>query len=116
MNKIMIASLALCAVSLISCMDRKNISPIPSVSEDARTSLERPINCRTAKQDIATLEDERASLGKQIASGVRSVFPIAAVAGLLTGDYSDRVQVATGQYNSDIDAKIDQIKATCRAR
>ena len=40
--------------------------------------------------------------------------PIAAVAGILMGDYSDRVSVAVGTYNSDIEAKIAQIKRACR--
>ena len=29
------------------------------------------------------------------------------------GDYRDRVKVATGTYNDDLEAKIQQIKATC---
>ncbi|WKZ57357.1 MAG: hypothetical protein QY326_01445 [Bdellovibrionota bacterium] len=32
--------------------------------------------------------------------------PISAVAGILMGDYRDRVQVATGQYNNDIEARL----------
>ncbi|MBN8548370.1 MAG: hypothetical protein J0M12_03525 [Deltaproteobacteria bacterium] len=96
-----------------ACSDRKNISPFPSISSNAQASLGAQVNCATAPQDIKTLEEERASVGKRILSGVRSVFPIAAVAGLLTGDYSDRVQVASGQYNDDINNKIAEIKSTC---
>jgi hypothetical protein len=29
------------------------------------------------------------------------------------GDYQDRVEVSSGQYNADLQAKIDQIKMTC---
>ncbi len=99
--------------TLTACSDRKNISPLPTVSPEARTALKKPINCMRADSDLKVLEEEKASVGKQILSGVRMVFPIAAVAGILTGDYSDRVQVATGQYNADIQTKIDQIKAAC---
>lgn len=100
-------------LSMSACSDRKNISPMPSISPEARAGLAANVNCTTAPQDIKTLEGERASTGRQILSGVRSVFPIAAVAGLLMGDYSERVEVASGQYNRDITNKIAEIKATC---
>ena len=111
--KINVLSLSIVLACVAGCSDRKNISPLPTVSESARASLSRPVNCETAQRDIGVLESEKASVGKQILSGVRSVFPIAAVAGILTGDYSDRVEVATGQYNDDINAKIDQIHREC---
>ncbi len=95
---------------------RKNHSPMPTISEDIKADLEAPVNCSTAKHDIKILEEEKASTGKQVLSGVRAVFPIAAVAGLLMGDYNDRIQVATGQYNDDIDAQIAQIKRVCYIR
>ncbi len=102
-----------CLLLFSSCSNRTNLSPFPSISEKTKADLERPINCRTASRDLRVLEEERASVGRQVLAGVRSVFPIAAVAGILMGDYSDRVQVATGQYNSDLETKIAQIKATC---
>jgi hypothetical protein len=86
---------------------------MPSISEEATSELNKPIDCRTARRDIQILEEERASVAKQILSGVRSVLPIAAVAGLLMGDYSDRVKVASGQYNDAIAAKIDHIRSIC---
>jgi hypothetical protein len=94
--------------------DRENLSPMPSINPEVKASLNAPINCINARHDIAVLEEERASVAKQVLSGVRSVFPIAAVAGLLLGDYSDRFEVATGQYNADIEAKIARIRSYCR--
>ena len=87
---------------------------MPSINPEVKASLNAPINCINARHDIAVLEEERASVAKQVLSGVRSVFPIAAVAGLLLGDYSDRFEVATGQYNADIEAKIARIRSYCR--
>ncbi len=108
-------ALASCIVlSFAACSDRKNLSPLPSISEEAKAELNSPVNCNTARSDIKILEEERASVAKQVLSGVRSVFPFAAAAGILTGDYSDRVQVATGQYNADLEAKIAQIKRRCK--
>ncbi len=117
MNKTLRYSLLAVALVVVSgCSKRDNISPIPSVSSEAKRELNQPVNCKTAKNDLRVLEEERASAGKRALSGVRSVMPIAAVAGLLMGDYSDRVEVATGQYNADIDAKVAQIKKTCMIR
>ena len=41
------------------------------------------------------------------------MIPFAAASGLLLGDYQDRVDVATGEYNADLQAKIDQIRGEC---
>lgn len=99
--------------TLSGCANRANLSPHPTISEEAKESLEAPINCSTAPQDIAVLEEEKASVGKQILSGVRAVVPFSAAAGILMGDYRDRAEVATGKYNEDIEAKISQIRRKC---
>ena len=96
------------------CAERKNYSPMPSISEDVKAHLDRRVNCTTAESDIQVLESERASTAKQILAGVRSVVPIAAATGLLLGDYRDRLQVATGEYNNALELKIEYIKKTCR--
>jgi len=110
-----IATIALFSslVILSACFHRKNHSPMPSISDEAKAAQNKPVNCATAQQDIETLEGEKASVAKQALAGVRSVIPFAAASGLLMGDYEDRVSVATGDYNADIQAKIDQIKHTC---
>jgi len=114
MSKVSIALLiGLTALLVTGCADRKNLSPMPSISEQAKFNLKRPVNCQTANRDIKVLEEERVSTAKQILAGVRSVFPIAAAAGILLGDYGDRVEVATGEYNHALETKIDQIKKTC---
>ncbi len=100
-------------IVLAACADRKNLSPLPSISSDAKARMSSPVNCSTASRDIKMLEEEKAGVGKQIISGVRSVLPFAAAAGILMGDYRDRVQVATGKYNDDLAEKIDRIKTTC---
>jgi|694.fasta_scaffold02391_6 hypothetical protein len=106
-------SLLILTLVLTACMQRQNISPRPSISDDAKAKMNKPVNCATAQQDIAALEDEKASVAKQVVSGVRSVVPFSAAAGLVMGDYQDRVEVSSGQYNADLQAKIDQIKMTC---
>lgn len=109
--------LGLVCLNLAACETQYgNISPVPSISDQQRARLSRSVDCSTAKRDIAVLEKERASVGRQAVAGVRSVMPISAAAGILTGDYSDRYKVATGKYNDDINAKIDEIRAVCKVR
>jgi hypothetical protein len=98
----------------IGC-SRANHSPVPTIDPQVKQQLGAPINCATAKQDIATLEDEKASVAKQVLSGARSIIPFSAAAGIVMGDARDRVEVATGAYNDQIDAKIAQIRRKCVA-
>lgn len=116
MKKIKLSMALLLSSSMIlsaGCSDRRNLSPMPTISEQAKKDIESPVNCANAQNDIAVLESEKASVAKQVLSGVRSVLPIAVVAGILMGDYRDRIHVTTGSYNKDLEAKIEEIKQTC---
>ena len=104
---------ALLSFLCIGCAAREEVSPIPAMSDDARAGLKRPVNCRNANQDIATIEAEQASVSQQVAAGARTVIPITAVAGLLTGDYGNRIEVDAGEYSNAMELKIDQIKMHC---
>lgn len=110
MHRLKNAALQFSFVALLTavfgCSDRENLSPMPSIIDTGKSSLSSSVNCKAARHNIATLGEERASVGKQIISGVRSILPFAAVAGILMGDYRNRVEVASGQYNADIEAKI----------
>jgi len=97
--------LALCLV--IAIAGCKTISP------EAKYQLGKEVDCSTAEYDIRILEGEKASVAKQALSGVRMVLPASAVMGILSRDYRNRVKVATGQYNKDIDEKIQEIKSSC---
>jgi hypothetical protein len=72
-----------------------------------------PVDCATADGDLRMLEGEKKSTAQKISAGVRSVVPIGLVAGLVTGTAGTKYQVATGQYNKMLDAKIAEIKAAC---
>ncbi len=94
-----------------------------SVSKEAREAEAKPISCDTAKEDIATLEKERASVGDRMAAGAKTFLPPAAVVDIFAGYYQDdesaeqyfdgKNEVASGEYNDKIDTKIAQIKKTC---
>ena len=107
------ASLFTRTILLSACMHRENHSPRPTITEAEQASLDKRVNCATARQDIATLEDEKASVGRRALAGVRSVIPFSAAAGILLGDYRDRVEVATGSYNEALENKILEIRTTC---
>lgn len=107
-----ITSLMIITLTSTGCA-RKNHSPMPTIDDKAKEDLAAPVNCSTARNDIATLEQEKASVAKQIVSGARSVIPFSAAAGIVMGDQRDRVEVATGEYNDKIDAKIAEIRRKC---
>lgn len=103
------------ALAVAGCSQHNdhNRSPFPSISGEAKHRLDKPVNCATAKQDVEALEAERASVGERALAGVRTVMPIAAVAGIISNDYNDRMAVALGDYNADLEAKIADIRSTC---
>ena len=84
-----------------------------SIPEATKEELAKPIDCDTAEADIARLEAERASVGKQVSSGVRSIAPPAVIAGIVRGDTKDRARVASGTYNREIEEKLFQIRQQC---
>lgn len=98
---------SLLVATLISATGCKSISP------EAEAELAQPTNCSTAHQDIATLEEERASVAERMLAGVRMVLPAAIVGGILQRDMRNRGKVAIGAYNDELEAKIAEIRAAC---
>ena len=92
------------------CAARNQKQTLKEVESDA------PVNCATAREDIRTLEAEKASVGEQVAQGVTAIVPVGAALGILTGTESTKFEVATGDYNAAIDRRIAQIKSECNVR
>ncbi len=93
-----------------------------TVSDDAKLKLSKDVDCSTAQQDIAALEEERASTLKRVSTGVQYLMPPAVAINIFrsynqdgTSEefYNDREQVLTGEYNKAIEAKIAEIKSVC---
>jgi len=102
-----LTALAVCglfAVVVSSCS-----SPVKKGEQD----IKRPIHCATAEGDIRSLQHEKVHVTQQIAAGVKSMSPMGLVVGVATGKEGTNIQVATGEYNKQIDAKIAEIKAAC---
>ncbi len=88
------------------------------VSKEAKMQMQKPINCADAKEDIAALENEKASTLQRVGAGARFVVPISVVVNIFqegsgSDNVKDRKSVAAGDYNKAIDAKIAEIKSTC---
>jgi hypothetical protein len=100
------------SVCIVGCA-RTNYAPVPTIDPQVKERLDAPVNCVTARRDIAYLEEHKASVAKQVVSGARAIIPFSAAAGVVTGDEQDRAEVATGMYNDRIDAKIAEITRRC---
>ena len=83
------------------------------ISQQAKDDLASPVDCSTAQSDIKILEDERASVVKQIENGVTAVAPIGAIIGILTMTEKDKLEVGSHYYNHKINQKIAEIKREC---
>ena len=100
-----VAAAALCALSLgVACTP---------VSKEEKQELAKPVDCTTARGDIRVLKSERNHVVQRIAEGVTSIYPAAAVIGIVRGVEKDKLEVAVGEYNKKIDEKVKEIKANC---
>ena len=89
------------------------IAACGSISDDAKKGLAKDVDCSTAKEDIALLEKERASTTDRALAGASTVDPTSNVVALVGGNWGDDSEVATGEYNERINAKIAEIKQAC---
>ena len=83
------------------------------ITKQEKQELAKPIDCRTAEGDIRVLQAEKAHVAQEIANGVTAIFPAGAVIGIISGTESDKIKVASGDYNKMIDQKIAEIKTKC---
>ena len=77
--------------------------------------LDRParIDCRTAEGDLRVLQGEKAHIAQRVVEGATAIYPAGAVMGILAGTEGTNLQVATGEYNDKIDARMAEIKSKC---
>jgi hypothetical protein len=101
MNTLAITALLGASLALAAC-------------ETGDEMMKKPVNCSTASQDIAALEKEKANSLREMSAGAQTILPPAVIVGLLQGKYEQNTRIAGGQYNKDIDAKIAEIKSTCK--
>lgn len=100
----LIALLAL-AVSPGCAVEQKKV--------EQRLAKPAPINCSTASGDLRLLKQEKVDVAERIAEGATAVYPASLVIGLVAGTEDTKYQVAIGDYNKQIDARIAEIKQKC---
>ena len=99
-------------ISVLVCM----VMLLPSCAlkdKKVEKEMKQPINCATAEGDIRMLQHEKAHVAQQIVDGVTSIVPASLVIGIVTGTETEKIRVATGDYNKAIDKRIAEIKAQC---
>ena len=82
-------------------------------SKEAKQAMAKPVNCATAEGDLRMLEGEKAHVGEEMLAGVSAFAPAGLVLGVATGTEDEKLEVAGGEYNKKIDAKMAEIKSTC---
>ena len=88
-------------------------APLDPTSDEAKRELKQPVNCATAEGDLRVLESEKTHVIEQVARGYTAVTPVGFVSGVVLGTEGEKLEVATGAYDSQLDAKIAEIKKTC---
>jgi hypothetical protein len=78
-------------------------------------SFAQPINCATARQDIQTLQSQKASKSEEAAAGLSYALPTTIIVGAITGTGGAKYEVGTGEFNRKIDERIADIREQCKA-
>jgi hypothetical protein len=83
--------------------------------QQVEQGLQNPprINCATADGDLRVLQSEKANVAQRVVEGATMIYPAGAVLGILTGTEGTKFQVATGEYDKAIDARMAEIRRTC---
>lgn len=75
--------------------------------------ISKPINCDTADQDIATLLEEKSSVGEKLANGISFFSPTSVLINLLSGEFTSRRSIATGKFDDILHMRISDIEEAC---
>ena len=79
--------------------------------KDADTDM--PVDCSTAQEDLAHLKHEKLSTTERMEKGVSAILPISLVVHAAKGTEGKTAEMATGDYNKKIDARIAEIQKAC---
>ncbi len=85
-----------------------------SVPATADETLKRhPINCATAEGDLRAIAAEKKHAEDKQLESVAAITPAGALLGLVTGTEGKRLQMLSGDYIKQLDARSAEIKAKC---
>lgn len=83
------------------------------MADNEKQAKTMPVNCAFAEGDIRMLQSELATNQQRTAAGVTAVVPISAVISTVSGTEGTKAQIASGEYNKILQAKITEIKNVC---
>ena len=75
--------------------------------------LTHPINCATAEGDIRALNAEKEHAQQQQLLDVAAITPAGALLGLIKGNEKKKLEMLSGDYEKQIDARIAATQAQC---
>jgi len=103
--------LALLLVFSLSCA---------SISQETIAAIEKPVDCSSASDDVAYLDDEKSGFFGRLFAAITAVLPPGSfivigrdLFGSPDGIWTDKWKVASGSYNRKIDDKIAGTKQQC---
>jgi hypothetical protein len=80
----------------------------------AATGSERhPVNCATAEGDLRAIASEKKHAEDKQLESIAAITPAGALLGLVTGTEQKRLQMLSGDYVKQLDARAAEIKETC---
>ena len=82
-------------------------------AKEVKAAEAAPVNCATAQGDIRMLRSEKANVAERIAEGAASIVPVGFLVGVVTETEGDRIDMATGDYNTLLDKQIAKIQKKC---
>ncbi len=111
MNKLTVdikaSTLMMALVSVTAC--------VVSVEALAATGSERhPVNCATAEGDLRAIASEKKHAEDKQLESIAAITPAGALLGLVTGTEQKRLQMLSGDYIKQLDARAAEIKETCK--
>ena len=91
-----------------------------SISQETIAAIEKPVDCSSASEDVAYLDDEKSGFFGRLLAGITAVLPpgsfIVIGRDLFNspdGIWTDKWKVAFGSYNRRMDTKIAATRQQC---
>ena len=97
---------------LMSAIMASTLEAIASAAQ-ADDPMSHPISCSTAEGDIRVLEAEKEHAQQQQVLGISALTPAGAVVGIITGKEDDKLEMLSGDYIKEIEARIAATKEQC---
>ena len=74
----------------------------------------KPVDCASAKDDIAQLQHEKKSTDERKMKGVLSIMPIGIAINAISSASASPKEMHIDDYNNKLDERISEIKTACK--